>query len=61
MTKVTEYLHCDKGDVSYNGEQQGLTDDQISSVIGAVYEVEFTIDADTGTILEVKSGRQALK
>ena len=59
MRKVTEYLHCDKGDVSYNGEQQGLTDTQIHSVIGAIYEVEFTIDADTGTILVINSGRQS--
>ena len=59
MKKVTEYLHCDKSEVFYNGEQQGLTDAQIHSVIGAIYEVEFTIDADTGMILAINSGRQS--
>jgi hypothetical protein len=58
---VTQYLHCDKGDVSYEGEQAGFTDDQISNVIGAIYEVEFDIDADTGAILAIRSGRQSFK
>ena len=58
MRKTTKYLHCDKGDISYDGEQEGFTDEQITNVIGALYEVEFTIDADTGDILAVSSGRQ---
>jgi hypothetical protein len=58
MKKVTQYLHCEKCDISYEGEQEGWTDEQISNVIGAVYEVEFTIDAETGTILAVQSGKQ---
>ncbi len=58
MRKTTQYLHCDKGDVAYDGEQQGFSDDQITNVIGAVYEVEFDIDADTGTILAIRSGKQ---
>ena len=53
MKLVKEYLHCDKGDVCYQGEEAGLTEEQILSVVGALYEVEFVIDADTGTILSV--------
>ena len=60
MTKTTQYLHCEKCEIADEGEKQGWTDDQITSVIGAIYEVEFTIDADTGKILEVKSGNQKL-
>ncbi len=58
MTTVKQYLHCDKADVAYECENQGLTDDQISNVIGAIYEVEFLIDADTGTILAVQGKAQ---
>jgi len=61
MRKTTHYLHCEKMEVAEECREEGITDDdQISSVIGALYEVEFVIDADTGKILEVKSGNQKL-
>ena len=59
MRKVTHYLNCDKDDVREQCKEEGVVDDEgIVNVIGAVYEVEFTIDADTGTILAVHSGKQ---
>ncbi len=61
MRETVQYLHCDKCDVVDQLEADGITDeDRVRAVIGAIYEVEFTIDADTGTILEVKSGNQTL-
>jgi hypothetical protein len=62
MTKTTHYLHCDKCEVADQCRDEGITDDDhVTSVIGAIYEVEFEIDADTGTILAVRSGKQTLK
>lgn len=53
MRLVKEYLHCDKGDICETAEELGLTDDQTGAIIGALYEVEFLVDADTGTIFAV--------
>ena len=53
MRKITAYLHCDKSYMSCKQEEEGLTDNQTSSLIGALYEVKFLIDVDTGNILEV--------
>jgi hypothetical protein len=62
MKEVTQYLHCDKCSVAEQCREDGITDDdKIRSVIGAVYEVEFRIDADTGTILSIQSGSQTFK
>ena len=62
MTKTTQYLYCEKVDVLDQCREEGITDDgKLHNVIGAIYEVEFEIDADTGDILKVISGRQTFK
>jgi len=46
MKLVKEYLHIDKDSVF----ELGLPEKQTRNLIGALYEVEFLVDIDTGTI-----------
>lgn len=53
MRLVKEYLHCSKESMRDTADRHGLTDEQSDKLITALYEVEFLVDVDTGTIFSV--------
>ncbi len=53
MKLVKDYLHVDKDSAYDVQERLGLTDEQRNKLITALYEIEFLVDVDSGTLFAV--------
>ena len=53
MKLIKDWLHGGKEAGWEHGEELGLTDGEIHKLIGALLEVEFLVDVETGTIFAV--------
>lgn len=53
MRLVKDYLRVDKDSVYDKQDERGLSDEQRDKLRTALYEVEFLVDVDSGTIFTV--------
>ena len=52
--KLVKYsLHIERDSVGEFAEAEGLSDEQATKLITALYEVDFLVDVETGTIHSV--------
>jgi hypothetical protein len=65
IIKKTLYLHSDKGNMHYIGDEIGLSNTALSKFIYALFEVDFDLEIERATgeykIVEIREGIQVFK